>query len=269
MNIATYVFALAAIATGIIDLVWGTLDPAHQPIQAFGDRVPGQQAIAYVIGAMLVTGGAAILVAPFRRFGAIVLAVVYCIVAIFWLPRFYTAPLVLGVHPSVYVGVLGGVCAQAIVVCAALIVYASATTPGAGTPLFTTAVRWIFGLSSIVFGLNHFNAVASNTTFVPTWLPFGQAFWVEFTGTAFVLAGVAIVSGILDVLSARLLALMLFVFSVVTLLPRLVAGPPDEGTWGGNAYEIVAVASAWILAEWLAARASRTARSISPRRSGR
>jgi uncharacterized membrane protein len=253
MKWATLVFGLAAVATGIVDLVWGALDPAHQPIQAFGDYVPGQKAIAYVFGAALVAGGAALLVAPFRRFGAIVLAMLYSIVAIFWLPRFYTAPLALGAHPSVYVGVLGGVCAQAIVVCAALIVYVCAAPRGAGAP-FMMAVRWIFGISSIVFGLNHFNAVASNTSFVPTWLPFGQAFWVVFTGTAFVLAGISIVSGILDVLAARLLALMLFVFSAVTLLPGLVAGPPDEGTWGGNAYEIVAVASAWILAEWLAAR---------------
>jgi len=42
----------------------------------------------------------------------------------------------------------------------------------------------------------------------------GGNFWAILTGTAFALAGIAILSGILDVLAARLLALMLLVFSV-------------------------------------------------------
>lgn len=43
---------------------------------------------------------------------------------------------------------------------------------------------------------------------IPNWMPFGGAFWVVLTGVAFVLPGLAILSGILDVLAERLLALM-------------------------------------------------------------
>jgi hypothetical protein len=90
------------------------------------------------------------------------------------------------------------------------------------------------------------------TGYVPKWMPLGPAFWTIVTGICFVLAGFAILSGILDVLAARLLALMLLVFSVVTLVPKIFAFPHRHDVWGGNAYELAAVAAAWILAESLA-----------------
>jgi uncharacterized membrane protein YphA (DoxX/SURF4 family) len=252
MKAAVFVYGIAAIAVGIVDLVWGAFDPAHQPIQAFGDNVPGRHAFAYIAGVLLVAGGAALLRQRSARFGAVVIAVVYSIFAIFWLPRFYTAPRFLGYTASAYIGVLAGVCLELVVICAAFIVCAWASgsdgRPGRGT----TIVRWVFGLSAIVFGLQHLTNVANNVAFVPAWMPFGQSFWVIFTGTCFVLAGIAALSGILDVLAARLLALMFVVFSVVTLVPGLLAAPHDQANWGGNAYEILIAASAWIFAEWRA-----------------
>jgi hypothetical protein len=62
----------------------------------------------------------------------------------------------------------------------------------------------------------------------------------------------------LDVLAARLLALMLLVFSAFSLIPRLVAAPHQHIPWGSNAYNLAAVGSVWIYAEFIAKR--RTAR---------
>ena len=75
-----------------------------------------------------------------------------------------------------------------------------------------------------------------------------------FPGIAFVLAGLAILSGILDVLAARLVALMLLVFSALVLAPMIFAFPHDHVAWGGNAYNLTAVGAAWIVADWLATR---------------
>lgn len=244
MKIGVVVYGLAAIAAGAIDLAWGSFERAHQPLQAFGDNIPGAQAFAYIIAAVLVIGGAAILVPRYEALGAVLLGMVYLIFTIFWLPRLYTAPMVLGHSLAVYAGVLGGICQQLIIVGAALIVYSRG--------LLRTA-RWIFGLSSIDFGIVHLTGIAANTGYVPHWLPFGQQFWVAFTGIAFVLAGVAIVSGILDVLAARLLALMLLVFSFLALLPILLANLHQQIPWGANAYNLMAAASVWILASSLAA----------------
>ena len=213
----------AAIATGVMDLVYRAFDLAEQPIQAWADNVPGNHPFACVVGLALIVGGAAIFDERSRRFGATVLAGVYAIFAIFWLPRLVTAPAVLGMFPGVYIGILAGMATQVIVICAACIVY---ETRLKGNPV-PCSVRWIFGICIILFGLQHLVNMHSpnNIAMVPAWMPFGQLFWVLFTGSAFLLAGIAVIIRIVDVLAARLLAAMLLVFSAVTLMPILAAAP--------------------------------------------
>jgi uncharacterized membrane protein len=250
-----YVYGLAAIATGIVDLVWGALDPAEQPIQALGDHIPGAHFFAYLIGLALVAGGIAILNRKTARLGAPILIVVYAIFAIFYLPRFITAPHYLGQHANVYVNVLVGICQQLIVICAAALIYvASAGETSSRSLTLTRTVRWVFGVSVIAFGCNHLLSMRGSAPFVPAWMPLGPSFWVAFTGVAFVLAGVAIIIRIADALAARLLSLMLLVFSSTILASFLIAAPKMEGNWGANTYNIIAAASAWILADWLADR---------------
>ena len=89
---------------------------------------------------------------------------------------------------------------------------------------------------------------------IPKWMPFGAPFWAVLTGIAFVLAGAAIASGVLDVLGATLLGLMLLVFSALALAPLIFSSPRNHASWGANAYNLTAVGAAWIVAEWLATR---------------
>jgi uncharacterized membrane protein len=257
MKIGIWVFGLANAAIGVVDSVWGALDPEHQPLQAWGEHIPGSNVYAYAIGILLIAGGAALLSTRTRRAGAAVLALVYIIVAGFWLPRLVTAPEYLGQSLGVYVGVLAGICGELLVVFAASIVYTGRVTP---------TLRVGFGLCVIAFGLQHLLNLhsPSNTSMVPVWMPLGQVFWVMLTGTAFVLAGLAIIIRVGDILAARLLALMFLVFSVVTLIPFLIAAPHDEGNWGGNLYELVVAASAWLYSEF-AARRSASAHTLSRR----
>ncbi len=250
VNWARIAFGLTAIAVGVVDLVWGRLDPDHQPLQAWGDNIPGAHVTGYAIGALLVVGGLAVVRRQTLRFGACAVGLAYVTFTIFWLPRLYWVPTILGATVSSMTGVLAGIGSQLIVVCAAAILFASA---GPVAHRLTPVVRWVFGLCSIDFGLQHLTNIGRNVIYVPHWMPFGQAFWVAFTGAAFVLAGIAILSRTLDVVATRLLALMFFTFNVVTLVPGLIAEPRDQVNWGGNAYNLLAAASAWVLAEWLAA----------------
>jgi uncharacterized membrane protein len=243
-----YLYGLATVAAGILDLVWGDFDPSHQPIQAFGDHIPGRTIFAYITGIWMIAGGVAILWRRSARRGAAALTVIYFIFAVFWLPRFYTAPLVLGFRIPILIGVLAGFGSQLIVSAAGALVCASMATDSTWSQTVLIA-RWIFGLCSIAFGLAHLTGIKDNIVYVPTWMPLGREFWVIATGICFVLAGLAILSGILDVLAPRLLALMLFVFSAVTLVPRIVAFPHRHDVWGGNAYQLAAVAAAWIFAD--------------------
>jgi uncharacterized membrane protein len=255
MSGGVYVFGLATVAAGIMDFLWGDFESGHQPIQAFGDHIPGRVMFAYLTAVWLVAGGAAILWRRTARAGAAAVAFIYFIFAVFWLPRFYTAPRVLGFRIGIYLGVLGGVAQQLILVASAAIVYASvAPRSAAWQQRVALIVRWTFGLSSVDFGLAHLTDVQGVVPMVPKWLPWGGEFWTVLTGIAFVLAGMAILSKTLDVLASRLLALMLLVFSALALAPLIAAYPRDHGAWGGNAYNLAAVAAVWVFAESLASR---------------
>ncbi len=254
-----YIFAVANIAMGMINLAWHDFDPFHQPVQSLGENIPGREIYACLAGALLVAGGLMMFFGRTARYGALMLAAVNLVVAIFWLPRLYTAPHFLGFTAPVIVGVLGGFCRQLVIVTGALLAYQCGAIgdcdPSGGA---VTTARWIIGLSSIDFGANHLEGVRDNLVYVPQWMPFGQQFWVIFTGVAFVLAGVAILARRFDGVAAWLLGAMLLVFSAVTLLPGLVADPRILGSWGGNAHEFVLTGAVWIFAECLVAHRTPT-----------
>jgi hypothetical protein len=114
-------------------------------------------------------------------------------------------------------------------------------------------VRWTFGLCSVNFGLSHRTAIETVVPTVPNWIPLGGAFWAGFTGIAFALAGLAIISGVMDVLGAWLLGLMPLVFSAPVLTTPIFASPRDHVARCANAYDLIALgAAAWTLADWLA-----------------
>ncbi len=251
MKIGVGVLGLASIAAGILDLIWGEFESAHQPVQAFGDHIPGVTFFAYLTAIWLIVGGAAILYERTARIGAVMLAIIYTVFAIFWLPRFYTAPHYRGYRLSVYIGVLGGPGGQLIVTIGALIVYANLSARALSARQATVA-RWVFGLFVADFGIVHLIDIAEPASMVPAWMPLGGAFWAVVSGIAFILAGLGIVSGVLDVLAARLLALMFLLFSILVLTPNAIATPHEHTSWGGDAYNLAAVGATLIFADWLA-----------------
>ena len=252
MRGGVYVYGIASAAAGIMDFIWGDFDADHQPIQALGDHIPGREILAYITAVWMIAGGVAILWRRSARAGGAALAIIYFVFTVFWLPRLYTAPHVLGFRIAVYIGVLAGVGSQLIVVAAGALVYASLATHGSSWPRTILFARWIFGLCSIDFGLGHLTDLQDNVVYVPKWMPMGAEFWIIVSGICFVLAGIAMLSGIQDVLAARLLGLMFLAFNLVALPPFIFADPKDHGAWGGNAYNLAAVAAAWILADSIA-----------------
>lgn len=261
MRIGIYVFGLATIAAGVINLVWGDFESGHQPIQAFGDNIPGRAILAYSAAFALVASGAALLWPRTAKPGAAVAAFIYLAFAVFWMPRLVTVPLILGFQISIMIFVLAGIAQQLILVAAAVILYASAAEIHSEWRERAGIIgRWIFGLCSVVFGLSHLLNIQGIAPLVPAWMPLGGGFWAVFTGVAFLLAGAAILTRIQDVLASRLLALMLVVFSALVLLPPLFVAHPDHVSWGSNAYNLAAIAACWIFAESLAKRRANRSR---------
>jgi uncharacterized membrane protein YphA (DoxX/SURF4 family) len=255
MRPALYLYAAGSVAAGLLDLIWGDFEAAHQPIQALGDYIPGRAVLAVIAAIWLIAGGAAILSRRLARAGALALAAIYLIFAIFWLPRFHTATHLMGYTPSLLAGLSAGVGQQLILVAAAILVYASLNENDLAFLWRATLVaRWSFGLSTIAFGLAHLTGVAQVSAMVPKWMPLGGKVWAILTGIAFVAAGIAMLTRILDELAARLLALMLLIFSVLVLAPAPVARPHEHVAWGSNAYNLAATGAAAIFAESIAMR---------------
>lgn len=256
MKLASLLFGVASALAGLFDLIWGEFEPAHQPIQAWSDHIPGLTVLARIAAVWLILGGLALLVRPAARSGAGALAVLYAVFCFFPLPRLISAPHYLGHHPGVYIGVLVGVGQQVIVFIAAILLWLRLSErPEKGSCQNASHValpaRFLFGLCCIDFGLGHFTNVAGTAGMIPAWMPLNGSLWTILTGIAFLLAGAAVMTGILDVVAARLLSLMLLGFSILVLIPRLLAAPHSHLPWGANAYNLTAVAAAWILSAWL------------------
>jgi len=53
---------------------------------------------------------------------------------------------------------------------------------------------FLFAISAVVFGIDHFLVLGLIAGLVPKWIP-GGMFWAYFTGAAFIAAGVSIATG--------------------------------------------------------------------------
>ena len=251
MKYPSWLFGIASALAGLFDLIWGEFEPAHQPIQAWSDHIPGLPILSRIAALWLILAGLSLLFRRTARTGAAALAVLYSIFCFFPLPRLISAPHYLGHHPGVYIGVLITVAQQLILFVAAGVLYLFLAQGLVISSRTTLAVRLLFGLCCVEFALGHFTGIRGTAAMIPSWIPLSGAFWTVLTGIAFLLAGLAIITGILDVLSARLLALMLLIFSITVLAPRVMAHPHDLVTWGSSAYNLTAIAAAWILSDWL------------------
>jgi hypothetical protein len=257
MKIGVWFYGLGTVLTGILNIAWGAFDASHQPIQALGKDLPGQQILACVAGVWLVAAGLAILWRRSERIGAAASAIVYLIFAALWLARYYAGIHALGWRIDVILGVSFGLAQQLMLVAPAAIVYASITSPNSVLEKRTTiAARWMLGLPPILFGIFHLIGIRIFATIVPHWMSFGY-FWAGLTGIAFILAGVAICSGIKDVLALRLLALMLLLFEGLVEAPPILIRLHDQPTWGAAVYNLTAIGACLIFAEFLASRADR------------
>jgi uncharacterized membrane protein YphA (DoxX/SURF4 family) len=257
MKVGVWFYGLGTALAGILDIAWGAFDGSHQPIQALGKNIPGQHLLAYFAGVWLIAAGVAILGRRSARISAAASAIVYLIFAALWLFRYYAGIHALGWRIDVLAGVSFGLAQQLMLVAPAVVVYASTASPDSALQKRATiAARWLLGLPPVLFGLFHLIGIRVFARIVPHWMSFGY-FWAAFTGVAFIVAGVAICSGMKDVLAARLLALMLLLFEGLVEIPPVFIRLHNQATWGAAVYNLAAIGACWIFAELLVSRADR------------
>ena len=245
VDLGRYAYGVAAIVLGVSGLAFHDFATAWQPIQALGNNVPNRTLLAEIFAAGELLGGIGILWSPTIRISAVVLGCFYCISALFWMPRIID-------FSYIFATWAGFLQAFALVPPAAILYASTAPFNALWAARLARFGCTLFGLCVLSFGGNHLSNISGTASMVPAWIPPGQTFWATVTGCAFILAGAAILSGMLAVLAARLLAAMLAVFGLVIWLPRLFEYPQFHTAWGGNAINLGIAAAAWIVAESMA-----------------
>jgi uncharacterized membrane protein YphA (DoxX/SURF4 family) len=247
-NLGGRVYGLGAVALGLVGLVWGDFAGVWQPVQA---GVPHREALAYIAAACLLSAGVAIQWRRSAPAGLLVLATLYLIFALLWLPRVVA-------YPHIF-GTWGGLLEEMALVAAAAVVYASLLPRDSPDSVRTYRIgRLAFGVCALSFGLSHFFAIPETAGMVPKWIPPSTKFWAVATGVAHLLAGVAILSGVLDVLGSRLLTVMLIIFGALVWAPALFAQPREHVVWAGNAINLALIGAAWAVADSIASRRRQT-----------
>src|ERR1051325_8594027 len=86
-NLGGRVYGLGAVALGLVGLVWGDFATVWQPIQALPFTAPHREALAYIVAACLLCAGVAVQWRRSAPAGLPVLAILYFLFALLWLPR--------------------------------------------------------------------------------------------------------------------------------------------------------------------------------------
>jgi hypothetical protein len=127
--------------------------------------------------------------------------------------------------------------------------------PGGGaTPSWLArASRYLLAVSLIVFGVDHFLALAPIGTLIPPWIPW-HVFWIAFFGTGFIAAGLSIGLNVLLRWGAACLGLMYAIWVFALHLPRVLlglyggGGPHNPDEWSSLFIAIALWGGSWALA---------------------
>ena len=214
------------------------------PIMPFVTLFPRSPALVYVTGTALLAAASMLMAArQRRRLVAICTGLLFLGCALlFEAPRVIAAPLDIVARNNFF---------QVLVFAAAGFMLAGTLLEN-GNPVVTRLIELgplLFGLSSIVFGVDHFLIPGFIARLVPVWIP-KPLFWAWFTGVAFVAAGLAIVVRFLDRIAAFCLGVMFLLFATLIHGPAVTRSPgahdPDE--WSNILIVVGMAGASWLCA---------------------
>jgi uncharacterized membrane protein YphA (DoxX/SURF4 family) len=244
-NLGIHVFGLAAIALGLVGLAWDDFADVWQPVPS---HMPYRGLFAYVAAVLFLLSGVAVQTRRFALSGLAVLGLFYFVFGLLWIPRVVR-------HWHIF-GTWGGVLEQFALVAAALVLFASLHRSWRVSTTMAEIARITYGICVIGFAFNHFFAISFTASMVPKWIPPGQRFWATATGVFLLLAGIAILSGVLAQLASSLLTTMIALFGLLVWAPSLLANPHSHKVWSGNAINLAMCGAAWIVSDWISNRQS-------------
>jgi uncharacterized membrane protein YphA (DoxX/SURF4 family) len=238
-RVSVRIYGLAAVALGLVGLVWGDYAVVWQPD---ADALPGRTGLGYAVAVPFLLAGLAVQWQRAAYLATLVLAVLFGLAVVF-----IDVPPVIA-HPSVF-GTWYGVAETLALAAGGGVAYANCARlePAAATRLAAVCRRQ-FGVCLIVFSLAHLVYLDYTAKMVPAWLPPGQIFWAGATAAGHFAAGVSFISGIYARTAAMLLTAMFVVFGILVHAPTLLLDPHHHFYWAENAINFVLIGSAWVIA---------------------
>jgi len=230
-NPGRHVFGVAALALGVITLVWHDYNGWHQARYTIN-----------AAGAAQIIGGAAIQFRRTAKTGALVLSAVYLVFALLCVPRIVAAP-------QIY-NSWGNFFEQFSLLTGAAIAYARLSSAWSRETLNRIG-RSLLGICAVSFTLEQAIYLHATAVLVPKWLPPGQMFWAVTTTVFFALAALALLTNRMALLAARLLTMMLVIFGLLVWVPLLFSNPRNYTNWSESAETFAIAGAAWILADLL------------------
>jgi uncharacterized membrane protein len=222
-NIGRIFFGISIAVIGFVTIYYR--DFPYMLIPPKHSWIPGLIIAAYISGALLILAGACIIlkkkIRPASLLLGSVLLLIFC---------FYFIPYQFLVSPNYMQFGDWENAAKELALCGGALVIAGCFSGENEKPL----VRFlgnlipfgtiIFAITIISFGIDHFIFAKEAADYVPSWIPF-HLFWMYFTGTVLLGAGLAIILKIKSGLAATLLGAMIFTWFVILHLPRIIDSP--------------------------------------------
>lgn len=237
MNRDGVLYGSGAIALGIIGLVFGDFALQWQPV---AKDLPGRHALALLSAAVMLALGLGVLWSRTARIASAALAVVYLGWVALHGPDTAAAPTSVGS----WLGVAETVSLSA----GGLALFAMSAQPP--NDRLRLAVRLIYGVCPLVFGLSHFVYADFTAKMVPGWIPY-PLFWAYTTGVGHLAASLAILFGVASRPAATLLTAMMASFVVLLHIPRVMAAPDSHLEWTMTAVALSLTGAAWALRQSL------------------
>ena len=237
-NLGIYVFAAGAIFLGVLGLVSGDFATQWQHV---GPNLPFREPLAYLTAFIELAAGLALLWPRTARAGALTLTVVYSVFTLVWVP---SALQNLGNYDSI-----GNVFEEFSLVAGGLVLCAIFSPVGSSMARRRPFFVLLFGICPISFGIVHIIDMPGLLGWIPGWLPPTKMFWAYATTMGFFGAAVAILSGIMAPLAARLLTAEIVIFELLVWIPNLSAGPSNHFNWAGNAICIALAGASWVVSD--------------------
>ena len=107
--------------------------------------------------------------------------------------------------------------------------------------------RILFALCLIVFGAQHFMYGPFIASLIPRWIP-GHLFFTDFTGGAFIAAGISIIVTVLADLGCALIGVMFLSWVLCLHGPRVAASPRNGDEWASAFVALAMGGASWITA---------------------